>query len=150
MQTRLVLTNVAREGGSIGSRQIPLDAALPTMLVSAAHPLDLNGADGRIYVSRIACGTSAASPQPTIATQLQRGGLAASSGIQAGRANLGLSASLYNHLVYRAANGVADISEVTVVEIVYKYRPITPLSNFVPGLLLPNGDGMIISSRAVF
>jgi len=150
VQTRLVLTNVAREGGSIASRQSTLDAGVPTMLVSAAHPLALGGADGKVCVSRITCGTTAKSPNPVIATQLVQGGLGVASGVQAGAANLGLTPVMYNHLVYNATNGVADISEVTVVEIFYRYRPITPLPNFAAKLLSPNGAGMILSSRAVF
>ena len=51
-----------------------------------------------------------------------------------------------------ASNGpgaTADISNVTVVEVFYKYTPITPISRFAPGLFT-NSGGTIISSKAVF
>jgi len=36
------------------------------------------------------------------------------------------------------------------VEVFYLYRPLTPLPHFIQGILLPDGGGMIIRSRAVF
>ena len=47
-------------------------------------------------------------------------------------------------------NQTSDISEITVAEVFYKYRPITPLPNFIEGILLTHGDGIIIGSKSVF
>lgn len=150
VQTRLILTNVTREGGSIGSRQRPLDADVVQLLLASGRPLDLAGVDGRVYVTRIVSGMSAKIPQPAIQEQFQAGTLAVASGVDPGRMQLGLTPALYDHLVYKLANNASDIKEVTVVETFYKYRPITPLPNLMSGMLTQDGGGVIIHSRAVF
>lgn len=150
IQTRLVMTNVAREGASIASRQSTVDPNITNLLAASGRPLQLDGADGRVYVSRIKAGPSDASPQPTVTNQFTAGSLGVTSRIDGSFANLGLSSGVFDHLVFNTNNGSADIAEVTVVEIYYKYRPITPFPNFAGGLLKGGGDGMILSSRAVF
>ncbi len=55
---------------------------------------------------------------------------------------------MYSHLVYNATNKVADVLGVSVIEVFYRYTPMTPLSSFVPGLL--SGGGATIGSKAVF
>jgi hypothetical protein len=150
VNTRMILTNVCREGGSIGCRQDPLQSTLPDLLVSSAAPLALNGADGRVIVTRITSGTSAASPNPRVTAQYQRGGLGVTGSTAPGATQLGLSGPVYAHLVYDADQGIADLTNVTVVEVWFKYRPITPLSNFLPGLLTPDDGGLIMHSRSVF
>ena len=150
IQARLVVSNVSREGGSVASRETTINPGLVGLLQASGRPLDMAGSDGRIYLTRIAAGESRDAPAPTIATQLVGGSLGAGSRIAAGNPNLGLSQNLYNHLVFNTTNGASDISEITVVEVFYKYRPITPLPNFIQGMLLPDGDGMIVWSKAVF
>jgi len=151
IQARLIISNVSREGGSLASRQTTVDTSLTTVLKESGKPLDLVGADGKIVITRIQAGQSAAAPSPTIATQLSRGALARNSTIAAGNANLGLTASIYDHLRFKAANATSDIAEVTVVEVFYKYRPITPFPRgFGGGMLLPDTDGMIVWSKAIF
>jgi hypothetical protein len=151
IQTRLIMTNVAREGGSIGSRQDPLDAGMPAMMVASGRPLDFAGADGKVIVTRIEAGRSAQAPSPTITQQFTAGGLGVRSGMNPNLPTLGLTQRLHDRLEFNAVNGTADIAEVTVVETFFKYRPITPLSRvMMPGMLTPDGDGMILRSRAVF
>ena len=51
----------------------------------------------------------------TLATQhFTAGSLAVASKIVAGKANLGLTPKMYAHLVYKTANGTADITPSTV------------------------------------
>jgi len=150
INTRLILTNVCREGGSIGCRQDPLATTLPELLITSAAPLALGGADGRVIVTRITSGTSASSPNPRITAQYQRGSLGVTGSTTPGASQLGLSGPVYAHLVFDPDQGIADLTNVTVVEVWFKYRPITPLSNFVPGLLTPDDGGMIMHSRSVF
>lgn len=150
VQTRLILTNVTREGGSIGSRQTPLEATIPDLLLASSRPIDLAGADGKVIVTRIVAGTSAEAPDPLIEEQLERGGLGVASGVGGGLTNLGLTPQLHDRLTFRELNGTADIAHVTVVETFFKYRPITPIPNFIPGFLTDDGGGFIIRSRAVF
>ena len=151
IQARLIISNVSREGGSLAARQTTVDTSLITVLKESGKPLNLIGADGKIIITRVKAGLSTGAPNPTIATQDSRGTLARSSTIAAGNANLGLTASIYNHLLFKTANATSDIAEVTVVEVFYKYRPITPFpKGFGGGMLLPNTDGMIVWSKAIF
>lgn len=150
IQCRLILTNVSREGASIGSRDIQIDPSLPGLLIASAYPLDVAGADGHIFITRISAGASKDAPLPVISTRIERGSMASVSRYQPDTPYLGLSSTMYDHLVFRTANSAADIGEVTMVEIFYKFRPITPIPGFIPGMLKSDGRGMILSSRAVF
>ena len=150
IQTRLIVSNVSREGGSIASRQTTIDNALISMLQASGTPLNMRGAAGALICTRITAGQTLAQPAPKITTQLYGGGLARGSIIGANNMYLGLPQNLYNHLVFKQANSTSDISEITVVEVYFKYRPITPLPNFIQGMLLPDNGGMIIGSRAIF
>jgi Flp pilus assembly protein TadG len=151
LQARLVVTNVAREGGSLASRDIQSATNLIALLQTGASPLDL-ATTGKIYIWKIRAGTKKNNPAPSIdlATSANGGALSVGSSIGSQVVRLGLSADLYDHLVFNDSQNTADISELTVVEVFYKYTPITPLSNFIPGLLTSSGGGTIISSRAVF
>jgi len=150
IQTRLIITNVSREGGSIGSRSRAIDPNFTNLLLASGKPLDLGGADGRVFVTRIKAGQDAANPNPTVETQLTQGSLAVTSKINAQLPTLGLSPTLHGRLVFDPDQDAPDIPDLTVVEVLYKYRPITPLSNLIPGILRSSGDGMIIQSRAIF
>jgi hypothetical protein len=151
IQARLIISNVSREGGSLAARQTTVDTSLTTVLKESGRPLDLIGTDGKIVISRIKAGASAGSPSPTITTQISRGTLARNSTISAGSATLGLTTSIYNHLLFKPANATSDIAEVTVVEVYYKYRPITPFPRgFGGGMLLPDANGMVVWSKAIF
>lgn len=153
IQARLVIANVSREGGSLASRP-DMDVMsnytdLLTMLMSASSGLNM-AADGKIYIWKIRAGTTASNPNPFIdlTVSTNGGGLSVGSSIGTLKPNLGLSTQLYAHLVFKPAQMTADIGEVTVVEVFYKYTPITPISTFVPGLL--TGGREIIASKAVF
>jgi hypothetical protein len=52
--------------------------------------------------------------------------------------------------VFESQQNIADLTGVTVVEVWFKYRPITPLSRFLPELLTPDDGGLIMHSRSVF
>jgi Flp pilus assembly protein TadG len=148
-QARLIIANVCREGGSIASRTVALDGSIAALMVSSAQPLQLGGADGRVYVTRIDAGKTAQQPNPTAEPTISTGGLSAASKVAG--ATLGLTATVYNHLKFVAGNGTADIPAVTVVEVYYKYHPVTGISKvLLPGLLTSDNGGLIISSRAVF
>jgi Flp pilus assembly protein TadG len=147
---RVVLTNLAREGGSLASRDIQSATNLITMLQDGASPLNL-ATSGQIYITKIDAGNSSQNPYPTIDSSSAHGGaLSVQSSIGSNLQYLGLPSDLYQHLVFNNSNNTADISAVTVVEVFYQFTPISPLSNFIPGLLTINGGGKIISSRAVF
>ena len=150
IQAHLIATNVSREGGSLASRGIKSGTDLLNMLQSSGTPLDLNGS-GIIYVSDIKAGTSSAAPNPFIASQISKGNLGVNSGIRTGLSSLGLSQPLYQHLIFKNSQNTSDIAEIWVVEVYYKYKPITPLPNFITGILAtPGYDGMVICGRSVF
>jgi Flp pilus assembly protein TadG len=146
VESRLVVTNVSREGANLASHDLKSGADLLTYLASSSSPIDLVGS-GKIYVTTITAGTTAQAPDPVIASQISTGNLSAASGITTGAQDLGLNGAIYNHLVYNPTNKVADILGVTVVEVYYHYTPMTPLASFIPGL---PGTGTIIASKAVF
>jgi hypothetical protein len=150
IQARIIITNVAREGGNLASRDIKAGNDLITLLQSSARPLDLQGRDGRICISSIE-GGNLNHPEPIFVSaqdQLCSGGLGKPSGISSGATHLGLTEVMYNHLVFE--DQASDIEGVTVVEAFYKYKPITPLPRFITNIFLTDGDGTIIGSRAVF
>lgn len=150
IHSRLIVTNVSREGGSLGSRAITLDNRFLTLLESAGKPLNLAGDDGKVIVTRITSGTTDQDPLPRVTTRLSDGRLVVQSMVNGNQPKMGLPAPIYDHLVYRTANGTADIAEVTIVEIFYKHRPVTPLQRFMRDLVLADGDGTILKSRAIF
>jgi hypothetical protein len=153
IRARFIITSIAREGGDLAYRQEvdPGSVVIP-MLQSSSTPLDLVGS-GKICISYIQAGLTAARPSPVISTtnpQVCAGSLAVASGISAGAPDLGLTAAIYGHLVFKPANQTADINGVTVVEAFYMYTPITPLPKFITGILLNNGSGVVIGSRSVY
>ena len=150
VQERLIITNVSREGASTASREGVIDPSIASLLEASGAPLDLGGPDGKLVVTRLIAGQSSADRDPTVAAQIVAGKLAIPSGYGEGRVKLGLTPKLYDHLVFRDDNATADIDGITVVEVFYKYRPITPLPRLVKGILLSNGDGVILHSRAIF
>lgn len=152
IQARIILTNIAREGGNLASRDIKTGSDLITLLQSSATPLDM-AQSGRVCISYIESGLSGDDPDPSISVdnpQLCGGNLAVSSGISNGATHLGLTDAMYSHLVFDDGNQTADINGVTVVETFYMYTPITPLPNFIANIFLADGAGTIIGSRAVY
>jgi hypothetical protein len=145
IQARIVITNLAREGWSLASREIKSASDLITMLQNGSSPLDLE-TDGKIYIWKIKAGISKKEPDPYIDDQasVSEGGLSAGSSIGNNKPFLGLSSNLYQHLVYKNSNKTADISEVNIVEVFYRYTLITPLSIFIP----ITNDEIIMSSKA--
>jgi Flp pilus assembly protein TadG len=151
IQARIIITNVAREGGNIASRGIetPAGTELIPLLQSSATPLDLQQY-GRICVTKVDAALPPANPDPSISSQQCSGNLAVSSGISSGADRLGLTSAMYNHLVFKVEDQASDINGITVVETFYKYRPITPLPNFIANIFLTHGDGTIVGSKSVY
>ena len=157
---RLEIANIAREGGSLASRDIQSTQNIITYLLTGASSLD-NGdlSTIKIYIWKIDGGISATNSTPTVdsANSASGGNLSSSlakSSVQnasgSNMPNLGFSYTFYNHLKYNSNNKMSDISVATVVEVFYRYTPISPISNFIPGLLTGDSGSKIISSKAVF
>jgi hypothetical protein len=144
----LIVTNVCREGGSLASRRLMDWNELIDMLQASAVPLDLHE-DGRIYLTRIRAGTGIPEDRryPRIAEQLTTRGIAVQSNVRG--PNLGLTEAMFSHLEFNEENSTSDISELTVVEVFYLFRPITPLPRFIKKLFSFEGRGLVIGSRIV-
>jgi TadE-like protein len=152
IQARLIVANVAREGGAIASRTLVIDAALAHLVAVSGHPLNLVGPQGRVYITRIDAGTTPSKVTPTLTTSVTDGGYGVGSSIGGG-GTMGLPANLYQHLVYRTGRPApqvdgSDIGEMTIVEVYYNYKPITPLFGFIPGLIPQAGH--LLSSKAFY
>lgn len=150
---RLEITNMAREGGSLACRDMKSAADIITMLQIGASDLDLANS-GKIYVWKIDGGKltngTVTLPQIDTAASANAGLLSVASSIGSNVTNLGFSNTFYQHLVYNTTNKMSDVTSVTVVEVFYKYTPISPISKFIPGLITGDSGGKIISSKAVF
>lgn len=153
IQARIIVANVSREGGSLASRDLKSGADLCTLLQTSARPLEMQNL-GKIFINRVRAGASQDSPEPYIDVSFrgESGNLTVANAIRTGAPNLGLSRALYVHLIFDPdpAKQTSDLAYLTIVEVYYKYRPITPLPQFVQNLLLRDGDGMIIGSKSVF
>jgi hypothetical protein len=117
------------------------------MMSGSGTPLDLDQ-EGKIILTKIKAGTSSENEDPVIVVQRSRGSLSATSGIVGGQ--MGLSQNMYDHLVFKEENQTSDIFEITVAEVFYKFRPVTPLPHFIEGILLSDGNGIVIVSRSFF
>jgi hypothetical protein len=151
IQARLIVTNVSREGGSLACRGFDITHPndLLVMLQSSGKPLDLIGS-GKIYISRVTAGSSATLPEP-ITEPLPDPSPNGNLNVPAGsRLFLGLSDDLKDRLTFDVANNSADIQELWIVEVYYKFIPVTPLSYLMPGFLMADNGGTIIGSKSVF
>ena len=150
IHARLVVTNVSREGGSLASRDIRVGNDLISMLQSSATPFNLQ-TDGRIYVIKIKAGETRYDPLPYIDSRASGGTYSVSSSItgNVGDTPGGLSSTMMNHLTFRTAINTSELSEISIVEVFYHYRPITPLPNIIQNMF-PHNGGILIGSRAIF
>ncbi|MDO9543171.1 MAG: pilus assembly protein [Kiritimatiellia bacterium] len=160
INARVAVANISRETGNLISR----DANFEGRTVSQATNLQnylagvwkINSAseDWKVYGSLIEAGTATNAP-----ASVNPGGVPGAPFINYGqldyqcsiaRPKFGLSDRMFNHLVYNGTNGAADISQIHIAEVYYKYRPITPLPNFIENILLKDGGGIIVGSKAYF
>lgn len=172
IKTRVAVTNLSRGIGIETSRAIGMEkfniyrsppSPQQLMVMQAdlrnylsASGVDTSSEDWRVYISLVRAGESAGDPQPSLVSwgcfagngSGNVGGLSVESSTN--NPNFGLSQALYDHLIYNATNGAADIEDIYIAEVYYKYRPITPLPAFIAGILLRDGDGIIVGSIAYF
>ena len=146
LNERNALTQLAREGASMASRNLTSDQNMLDLLESTDNALDManNPSKYRIFLATITAGT-AADNAPTCAI-VERGGL--NNGVQVpALPNCDLDANLMGYVTY---NGVAQVGQFTVVKVYYQHDPITPFGNldwFGGG----NGNApTVMMSRAIF
>jgi Flp pilus assembly protein TadG len=147
IHARLVVTNVSREGGSLSCRDLYFGNELFAIIQSSATPFDLN-TQGLIIITKVgAADTTKNRLVPYIINQDSRGSLSVSSSVSGNNLNTALPETIkYLEL---GNSGISEISGITVVEVFYRYMPITPLPNFLQNVFI-NGGGIILGSRSVF
>lgn len=123
------LSTVSREGANIAARGTALDTVLQVVLLNGSD-VGLQ-ANGGTIVSKV----TLQSGDPVITEQVASSGYAGMSELGA----VGATATELNGL------GLADGATHYVVEVFYIYNSITPLSNFVSGVI-PNP----MYERAIF
>ncbi len=161
--TRQVVTEVSRLGGGLVFRRddgyIDIEdnqkrEELLDLLEGAGSPIfkDDNKDKWKIVVSKIKKAEKTGDSPTLFHKRGERGTLNVSSSIGDAYDYLGLSQALYSHLDYPTAADPPDKSEIGVVEVFYKYEPITPLPDpyFIEGILQMDNGGVIINSKAFF
>jgi Flp pilus assembly protein TadG len=151
LNERNALTQLAREGASLASRNLTTSANMMDLLASTDNALHFanNPSKFHIYLAQITAGDNVNNnPSCTIA---DRGGL--QSGVQApALPNCDLPQNLYDYLVYVPGAG-ATVEQFTVVKVYYEHDPITPVgalsAQFGWGGL-STSDSITMSSIAIF
>jgi hypothetical protein len=122
------------------------------MLEDAGSPIfDDNATNWKIIVSQIEAAWQQGDT-PMIVHQVERGELDVNSAIgdRGQPPNQDALPHIYSHLEFNGTNQAPDKSELGVVEVFYKYEPITPLPDFIEGILQMDGGGVIIRSCKAF
>ena len=145
---RNALTQVAREGASLASRNLTTQANMLSLLQSTDNALDFSDQSNyRIFVARITAG-NAGNPAP-VCNIVNAGQL--THNVQAPAApDCDLPANLMNYVTFNPALGVAPIQQFTVVKVYYEHDPVTPFG----GLSVLSGGtdpgSIVMFSEAIF
>ncbi len=148
---RNVLTQLAREGASLASRQLTTDANMLDLLESTDNALDFKGNPDkyRIFLAQATAGLAPnAPPQCTV---VERGSLNASEVESPGDdPQCGLTGALWNYLTFDPGIGTAPVQQFTVVKVYYKHEAITPLGDIDWYGGGGSSDGTVMFSQAIF
>ncbi|WNM59802.1 TadE/TadG family type IV pilus assembly protein [Candidatus Nitrospira allomarina] len=123
---RNALTQLAREGASLASRNLTTNQNMMDLLGSTDNALDFKNYPSKyhIYLAQITAGT-VANNNPTC-TVVEQGGLNGSGVAAPALPNCDLPQNLYDYLVYVPGTG-ATVQQFTVLKVYYEHDPITPL-----------------------
>jgi len=156
INAQAVVTNVAREGGSIASRDLLTsqdennESNLLNLLEASSWPLNFESEPSkfRIFIARVQAGTAGNNNPSCTGTIQQSGQLNGPKVDPPTNGNqCGLTNTFWNLLTFNPNLGTAPLNQMTVVTVYYQHDPLTPLANF----LTTGGDGtIVISSKAVF
>ena len=156
INAQAVVTNVAREGGSIASRELLTSqdennkSNLLNLLEASSWPLNFESEPSKfkIFIARVQAGT-AVNNNPSCAGTIQQSGQLNGPKVDTptNGNQCGLTNTFWNLLTFSPNLGTAPLNQMTVVTVYYQHDPLTPLANF----LTTGGDGtMVIRSKAVF
>ena len=150
---RNAVTNLAREGASLASRQLTTQANMLDLLESTQGALDLPSKPNqyKIYLAVINGGPNAANPDPTCVVQ-ERGGLANGDVVAPAQPTCDLPANLYDYLKYDPILGASAVNQFTVVKVYYQHQSITPVGGMSASLggAAIGSNQVTMSSRAIF
>jgi Flp pilus assembly protein TadG len=148
---RNALTQLAREGASLASRNLTTSANMMDLLASTDNALDFANQPSKfhIYLAQITAGDNV-NNNPSCSV-VDRGGL--SNGVQPpALPNCDLPQNLYDYLVWVPGTG-ATVEQFTVVKVYYEHDPITPVgalsAQFGWGGL-STANSITMSSTAIF
>lgn len=149
---RNALTQLAREGASLASRNLTTSANMMNLLGSTNNALDFANQPSKyhIYLAQITAGT-VANNNPTCAV-VEQGGFNGSGVTPPALPNCDLPQNLYDYLVYVPGTG-ATVQQFTVVKVYYEHDPITPIGALATqfgwggGSL---GNSVTLASQAIF
>jgi Flp pilus assembly protein TadG len=123
---RNALTQLAREGASLASRNLTTSANMMDLLASTHNALDFANQPSKyhIYLAQITAGNNM-NPTPNCSL-VDRGGLNNSEVKAPALPTCDLPANLYEYLIYVPGTG-ATVEQFTVVKVYYEHDPITPV-----------------------
>lgn len=163
LQAQAVVTNIAREGGSLASRDLKTGPELFTLLERSSSPLSFeqHPKQFRMFLARVQAGVSTDAPEPTC-TVYEHGALHDSSITSPiDRPRCGLTPALYAWLQFQDQTETAQLPQLTLVSVYFAHRPLTPLDGILSlsreGSIL-NGDideddvddSILVHSQAIF
>ena len=149
---RNALTQLAREGASLASRNLTTSANMMDLLESTDNALDFKNQPSKfhIYLAQITAGDNV-NPNP-VCTVVDRGGLTGSEVQPPALPNCDLPQNLYDYLVWLPGTG-ATVEQFTVVKVYYEHDPLTPVgalsSQFGWGGL-STSNSIVMGSTAIF
>lgn len=149
---RNALTQLAREGASLASRNLTTSANMMDLLASTDNALHFanNPSKFHIYLAQVKAGNNV-NNTPTCSV-VDRGGLSNSEVQAPAPPSCDLPGNLYNYLVYVPGTG-ATVEQFTVVKVYYEHDPITPVGGLSAQFGwggLSTANSITMSSTAIF
>ncbi len=151
---RNALTQLAREGASLASRDLTTDQNMLDLLESTDNALKFNGNQRkyRIFLAKIQAGINAKNPDPTCTVVVRGalGGTEVTSPIADPNGQCELPDTLWTYVTFNTGINAAPVDRFTLVKVYYKHEPLTPFGKLTWFGGGGNNDGTILSSRAIF
>ena len=129
LQAQAVLINMAREGGSLASRDLKTGPELFVLLERSSSPLELeyHPQQFKMYLARVEAGVSPEDSNPACIVH-EYGDLSSPKVVSPlNQPNCGLTPVLYDWLKFNDQTQVSPLPQLTLVSLYYAHRPLTPL-----------------------
>jgi hypothetical protein len=150
---RLGVTQLAREGASLASRNLTTNGNMMAMLQSTEGALGLNGHPEKYSLHLAQINGSVGLGLNPVCTVTSSGTLShADISVPAPASNCDLPQNLYDYLEWDAALGAAAVNQFTVLTVYYEHTPLTPVGGMTPFLGGPGHQDttLLLASRAIF